>query len=239
MSAGPRIPLPRAVAAAEAICHKWGMVSSAYAIVGSVRRRRAEVGDIEIVGPLPSRAPPQVDLFGAPSKRARGSADVSADELYERMLPGMLLRNTCPTHGRDYLAVETVGFKPGFLECRLMVNLSGVLPGVAGTTPVPVQIFRYSACGGNRGWCELMRTGPREFGIGFLVRWKAAFGIPRGERASLDGWLIDSKKNRIEVRTEDDCFRLAGMKPVPPEERDEYAAGEAAGRYRDNLEAQR
>lgn len=240
MSTGPRIPLARAVAAAQAVMALWGMTAPSCQIVGSVRRRKPDVGDIEIIAPLPELEP--FDPFDPrPAEETRRITE-EEDDLYRRIRattesePDLFNPNPPPPKAR---ALE--GLRPGFLETTLEVMLTNILPAPTSVPPsstsasssegcpVKIQIFRYTPGDkGNRGWVELRTTGPREFGIDFLVGWKKRYGIVGDGKASIDGHLVDSYKRRVPVPTEDDCFRIVGRGPIPPEQRDEYAARAAA-----------
>ncbi|MCC6295423.1 MAG: hypothetical protein IT469_01810 [Pseudomonadales bacterium] len=225
MSAGPRIPLARALAAAQMAMRLWGMAAPACAIVGSVRRRRTEVGDIEIIAPLPEVMSRPVDPFAEPEPVTEDN-----DHLFARIAattrqePDLFNPSPPPP-----LARVVRGLEPGFLACSLELKLAHA-PAVA----IPVQIYRYTPA--NRGWCELMRTGPTDFGMDFLVRWKARFGIAGEGKGSIDGHLVDSHQVRVPTPTEDDCFRLCGMAFIPPEERDEHAASAGRRRAAENRE---
>lgn len=221
MSDGPRIPLARAVQAAAMVMQLWGMAAPSCAVVGSVRRRKADVGDLELIAPLPEAA---CAAAFDPFDPQAGKVEAGDDELYRRIFasadgqPDLFNPSKPPPIAR---AIE--GLKPGFRMCSLAVRLSG--GGVAPAVEIPVQVFRYTPGDkGNRGWCELMRTGPGEFGQQFLVDWKRSFGIQGDNRASKDGFLVDPHGVRIPTPTEEDCFRLCRRAFVPPEERDEHAA---------------
>lgn len=220
MSVGPRIPLARATAAAEVLFREWKMPVPACEVVGSVRRRKPDVGDLELLAPLP--APP------ADPKRD--------DALYEHILatcngqPQALFGEPRPQF------TEVVGgLKRGFLCASLKVQLRLGLADEEASV-VPVQIFRYTP--ENRGWQQLMRTGPREMGIWFLQEWKRVFGI-QGGPASIDGHLVDSWSKRVPVEDEQACFRLIRHEPIPPEQRDGFVAHLEAQRLRGEREALR
>ena len=53
MSTGPRLPLATADALAAQLMARWGMAAPACGVVGSVRRRKPDVGDLELIAPLP------------------------------------------------------------------------------------------------------------------------------------------------------------------------------------------
>lgn len=225
MSTGPRIPLARAVAAAQMAMQAWGMQSPACAIVGSVRRRRAEVGDLEITAPVPEVMLKALDPFADPEPVTEDNDPLFARIASTTRNEPTLFNPTPPAP----LARVVRGLEPGFLACSLELRLTH-----APSVTVPVQIYRYFPA--NRGWCQLMRTGPTEFGMDFLVRWKARFGIAGEGKASIDGHLVDSYRARVPTPAEEDCFRLCGLAFVPPEERDEFAANASKRRASENRE---
>lgn len=225
MSVGLRIPLGRADAVAAAIMRLWDMNAPACAVVGSVRRRKAEVGDIELIAPLPEVCTRPIDPLGPKPEKPTDATD----PLYARMLAttgadaGLFEPDPPPPVAR---AVE--GLKPGFLAASLEVNIAGIAgPADGAAMPIPVQVYRYTPGErGNRGWIELMRTGPREFGIWFLTQWKAAQECTGDRRGSIDGWLVDRYGVRVPTPSEDDCFRLIRRAFVPPEERQAFVEAE-------------
>lgn len=210
MSTGTRMPITLALAAAEVLAREWKMSTPACEVVGSARRGRLEVGDLEFLTPLPPD--PKRD-----------------DPLYEAILatcngqPQQLFGEQRPQFTE---VVE--GLKRGFLLASLRVQLR---LGAEGEAPaiVPVQIFRYTP--ENRGWQQIMRTGPREFGIWFLQEWKRQFGIQSGP-ASVDGHLVDSYLKRVPVADEHECFAKIRHEFIPPEQRDGFALARMDSRER-------
>ncbi len=198
MSTGTRVPLQTADHIVRALLKRWGLAAAVgVAAVGSVRRRRETVGDIELIAP--HCTPNRDGLYHAIAKTLR------SDSIFQSTVV-------------DPIGYSLTGFKPGFRECSLAIE-SPTNPDVH----ICVEIFRYdSGPDGNRGWTELMRTGPREFGMWFLGCWKKRFSIPPGEKASIDGYLVDAAKRRVRVETEDDCFRIAGLPRVEPHDRDAF-----------------
>lgn len=223
MSTGPRIPLARAEAVASTVMELWRMRAPACAVVGSVRRRKVDVGDIELIAPLPDCLCQELDPF----KPEPPPATAETDPLFSMIrstcgkAPDLFDPNPPPPVAR---AVE--GLKPGFLAASLEVNIAGAVVGAGGEAlPVNVQVFRYTPGDrGSRGWCELMRTGPQDFGIWFLMQWKERMQIRAGGRGSIEGWLVDPHGKRVPTPDEEACFRLIQRPFVPPEEREEFAA---------------
>jgi DNA polymerase/3'-5' exonuclease PolX len=202
VSAGPRISLEQALAASAILGQAWGFGEDCH-LVGSVRRRRATVGDLEFLAPARPGLP--------------GTRDPLCERIQETMEAESVFNVTqAATVGR-----ALKGLRPGFLAANLVVN---VLPGIA----LPVQIYRYTP--DNLGWMLIERTGPREFGMWFLGKWKARFGIPFGDagRASIDGHLVDKTGQVVKVATEAEAFDLAAISSIAPEKRDEFAERLAA-----------
>ena len=206
MSTGPRIPLADAQKLAAWLFNRWGLDAKVCFTVGSVRRQRETVGDLEIIAPLrPKQDDPEYDRIAA-------SMDGYARQ-------SMFDAPAGPTIGR---AIR--GLSPGFNAACLEIdtNRAGAFP---------VQVYRYTPA--NFGWIMLMRTGPRDFGEWFLGRWKDSHGISRGDprfRGSIDGHLVDASCKVVPVRTEEEAFARIGVKFVPPERRSAYIEHIKAGR---------
>lgn len=201
MSAGPRIPLEQACALAKELGARWKLPHLSRLgpiwVVGSVRRERPTVGDLEFLAP---HEPKENDTL----------YDAIASTL---CMPG----EAASIFGAppDHIGKPVEGFKRGFLAASFEISMQDQV--------VPVQVFRYTPA--NRGWQLLMRTGPSEFGIAFLGKWKEAFGIPKGSetaKASVDGHLVDKYGNVVPVDSEEDCFAKAGMRYVPPQQREAW-----------------
>lgn len=211
MSAGTRITLAQAKDAAAFLMGVWKMDPADCMVVGSVRRGKADVGDLELVAPCP--------------------VDPGRDELYrliksmvESETPDMFAPQADVTHGR-----ALKGLKPGFLACSLEMRITHPETGVYS---LPVQIFRYSHDRSNRGWCEVCRTGPREFGKAFLARWHRQHQIPHDKQASMDGFLVDGYGERVKVPTERIAFELCGLSYIEPEKREAMVTERVQGGVR-------
>lgn len=224
MSDGPRMSLLQADRFAEAFLRRIGFASTAAAeqagveIVGSVRRRRPDVGDVDFIAPLPRVAggakieAHDDQLFGAINAIVDNPAVDERNSLFVAMPK---------TEGA--IATALKGLSPGFRACELQVV------AVNWQLVVKVNLYRYDAA--NYGWVKLYRTGPQEIGPWFLGRWKKAYGIPTGDerrQASKDGYLIDADCNIVPVASEQEAFRLIGSNYVPPEER--YRIAESMAR---------
>ena len=201
MSTGSRIPLARAIKASKLVSERLGLDKLGAVVVGSVRRMRQDVGDLDLLAPA------------SPKK---------SDPVYDAIMP------FCDNVAQPMFAADSPkfiraveGFKPGFLACKLLCNLR--IFEHEDSTPVPLNVFRHTP--ENAGWAMLMRTGPDEFGKWFLYRWKLAYGIPEDHPASRDGHLIDANGVIVPVATEAECFKLARVDEIAPSWRDNYIAG--------------
>lgn len=193
MSEGARIPLGVAQRAAAALMGLWDMAEPACMVVGSVRRGRETVGDLEFIAPH------------APRGGAGGLFDpVAPDALFDAIDRTVMKGN----------AIAVRGLKPHFLAAALTVRMKAP----DGRLVIPVQVFRYTPA--NRGWVEIMRTGPDEFGRLFLHEWKQKWG---GSKGSVDGHLVDGAGKPVKVESEAEAFKLCGLPAVEPRDRARYA----------------
>lgn len=212
-----RIPHERAMAAARLLMEALEIREAQ--IVGSLRRLVSAVGDIEIVVPMP-----EVGAFDALFERIKERFDmpglkphpVPRQELEDKMLFGdcpsgtMVKPAAPPSLLLPTLGKVIKGAKPGFRYCQVCLQLSGEPRAV-----VNVDIFRYDQGDqGNRGWIELIRTGPADFGKQACIRWKQISG-----GFSKDGYPHNRQGFRIPVPTEQAAFDLLGWDWVPPERR--------------------
>lgn len=196
MSTGPRIPLDDADRAVAWIFTRWALSPTQCHVVGSVRRRKEYVGDVELI------APPR-------DKHHDPEHDAIARTM-EGYVPATLLDAGEPEKaiGRAVKGLKA-GFKAASIELRRRDG-----------SYLPVQIYRYTP--DNKGWIMLMRTGPGDFGEWFLGRWKDRWAIPRGDArhvASKDGHLVDAQGQVVSVPHEEAAFEKCGIKYVPAERR--------------------
>ena len=225
VSDGPRISLAQAEAFVLALFQRrlgFASLEDAAAhgveVVGSIRRRRPDIGDIEIIAPLPRAANPEC-------------VQSTEDRLFRELNlcvsnpwvdgSGSLFAAKPDTSRAFGTAVR--GLKPGFKACNLRLAAYGIEIGL--------DVFRYDPL--NAGWVKLCRTGPSEFGQWFLGRWKERQGIPVGDfkrQASKDGYLIDADCNIVRVASEEEAFRLIGANFVQPDRRDAMVEAIAARR---------
>lgn len=197
MSTGARLPLAAADRLCQHLAEFWGLDPDLDVWVGSVRRRRDFVGDLELV----CRHEPAAsdDLF---ARLARSIELPPDDSLFA-------------VQAENPIGRAIKGLRPGFLAAYLEITAWKKIQ-------VPVQIFRYTAA--NAGWITLMRTGPAEFGQWFLHRWKVTHGIAPTAKASIDGHLVDRAGRVIPVATEAEAFEKCDLKFVRPEQRETVAA---------------
>jgi hypothetical protein len=215
MSEGTRIPLADADKAAAFLFERWGLDPATCMVVGSVRRRRESVGDLELVAPAWDRRGSDT-LFEQINQSMEVQVTVERQQ-WDLFSTGdtteMIVRTSHPPIGH-----VIQGLKPGFLHARVALKRrsSGLF--------IPCEVYRYTP--ENRGWSILMRTGPVDFGRAFLTYWKTRFGIPMGEdgKASIDGHLVDASGAVVPVPTEEIAFQKCGLTWKPPAERDEFAA---------------
>lgn len=191
MSDGPGIPLKTADAAAKFLGDTWNLpIGSLW--VGSLRRRKPVVGDLDLISPLPRDGEPD-RLF------------LAIDETLEK--DGDMFQQAVKPLGRAESG-HHVGFKFAKYVLRMRSGQD-----------IKVNVWRFTPQ--NAGWMALYRTGPREFGIGFLVEWKRVFQIPSGKQALVEDHLRDPHGIIVPVETEADAFAKVGMKFIPPEQRGE------------------
>lgn len=191
-------------------------------LVGSARRKRETVNDLEFVSPWP-------EIFEGMSPKA--AAEIARQDLLFMTINRDVENPWKPeagglfaaaAHPEDqfttgHLARAVKGLKPGFRQLSLEIR--------CWNRWVPLQIFRAERDG--FGWLLLDRTGPREFGMWFLGQWKKAFNIPFGDSekhpASKDGLLRDHQGGVVPCDNEGHLFAKIGAAFVPAEERDAFA----------------
>lgn len=201
MSTGVRISLQTALGIAAKLFKVWGLDENSSFVVGSVRRGKPDVGDIEIL------VPPAVTL--------------RRDDLYERISnslkqpKGALFASDAPTAINGF---ADRGLKQGFKSADIIL-VGG--EGEDQDAQLKVQLIRYDSM--NLGWKMIMHTGPRDFGMYFLSMWKREYGIVDGQ-ASIDGYLVDKYSKVVPVASETEAFMKAGIGFVMPNMREQAAA---------------
>ena len=191
--------LAQAIRAAEFFVHALRL-EGGYTVCGSIRRKKEVCNDIDLVVPLPD---------------PRSVGDPHRDQVYMAIEDAF---TRADQGGRllwwqsDLLGRQVKGVRPGFKYCELVGSFEGV--------QVPIQIHRYVPGPlGNRGWIELMRTGPADFGPVFLGQWAKFNELPSGQQTSRDGYLLNREGDAVPTPTEDRCFAFAGLMSIPPEKR--------------------
>jgi len=233
MSTGPRIRLGDARRLCQDLWNIWGLDDTAV-VVGSVRRGLPEVGDIELIVPVQEvrqRGDDQIDyLFN----RINGSmsnpwVDPKAKERSMFDPPEPVTERVIEPEPDQIIGEAIRGLKPSFLSASLLLRPLGL--------EVPCQLYRYTPQ--NRGWIELMRTGPADFGRLFLIAWKRRWNIPHEQQASIDGHLVDREGKAVHVPDERAAFDLCGMEFILPEARDSWVLEQVRLAARERREVMR
>jgi hypothetical protein len=183
-----------------------------------VRREAAEVGDLEFIAPMPAHDDPLHDALQRhfwPAKPAKG-AKAQQHNLFAPVV------ERGEQHG-----VAVMGLRPGFRMCSLVLHIQRPTE-----LKLAVQIFRYDAGPeGNRGWIEMIRTGPSDVSHALVTRWQQVRGRP-AEPGSVDGYPIDRAGNRIATPSEEAVWELLELTPLAPTRRTLVAIREADAAWR-------
>ncbi|MDX2147592.1 MAG: hypothetical protein SFZ23_08730 [Planctomycetota bacterium] len=216
------VELLRARSVAQTLMHGWGMLAPHCAIVGSIRRESPLVHDIDLIAPLPSDPEATDWLYEAIAHDSEPAAEPEPKPRQDGM--GLFAATVAPAEpqpkslGKRCRVVR--GVRKGFLACTVEVR---VRMGPGSHEPfgtLQLQVFRYvPGLHGNRGWVELMRTGPAEFGRDFLVLYRETQRIPNGQPASRDAFLLDSSGQSVPTPDEQACFNLIGRPFIEPKNR--------------------
>lgn len=237
MSQGPRIKLGDARRLCQDLWNIWGLDDKAV-VVGSVRRGLPEVGDIEIVVPaqVPALKVTQAGNEHIDFLFIRINGSMSNPWTHPKAKERSMFDPPEPVTERviepepDQIIGEAVrGLKPGFLSASLLLRPLGL--------EVPCQLYRYTPK--NRGWIELMRTGPADFGRLFLIAWKRRWNIPHEQQASIDGHLVNRDGEIVHVPDEHAAFSLCGMEFILPESRDSWVLEQVRLAARERREVMR
>jgi DNA polymerase/3'-5' exonuclease PolX len=188
-----RVPLALAEAVAAEARARLAPACERLEVAGSIRRRRPDVGDVELVA-VPRVTPGRRDLFGD----ATGEAD-ELHALAERLLHEGVLAHRPDKNGR-----------PAFGTKLKRV----VFRGRAGE--LPLDLF---AVTGAAQWGVIftIRTGPGAFSTRLVTQRRYGGGMPEGHRVR-DGALWDGER-LVETPEEADLFRALGLPWLPPERR--------------------
>lgn len=210
MSAGPKIPAERAIKAVHYLLELLGARLDpdrsddpmTLALVGSIRRDAPMVSDIDLISPWvngdhdPLHAG-LVRLFGDPARAEKSPLFAAADDTLR-------------------LGIYLNGLYRNFKRAAVLVKLKG--PPYC---EIKVEFHRYTpGPQGNRGWIEMIRTGPAEWGRMCCIRWKHK--TPNG--TSENGFLVDGEGEVHPTPDEASVFRLLGLQYIPPAARTEVLA---------------
>lgn len=171
-------------------------------LVGSIRRRAFSVKDIDVLCAMPrGDSDPLYEAIcrhfiqaPAPYKQGGSLFDAPASAL-EGPILGKVVR----------------GCKRQFRNCCVEINPVGV------SGPVKIEFWRYDAGPhGNRGWIELIRTGPWEFAKAAVSRWNRVSGGVAGDPHVGYPCL---RGERVPVPDEATAFKLLDWPYIEPENR--------------------
>lgn len=219
MSTGTRIPYADAVRVAQGFCNALGLVALtesnptdplAFAVVGSLRRECADVGDIELMLPWPSPGDPLHDRLARHFWLDEEPQQVNRTTQRALWGPGDETATLAgPPRGQRW-GRPVKGFKPGFRYAQLVMTPASIKVAVS------IDLWRFDAGPeGNRGWIELIRTGPGEFGQACLARWKKVSNGGYSDK----GYPRYQDGHPIAVPTEEAAFKLLYMEYIEPRDR--------------------
>jgi hypothetical protein len=179
-------------------------------VVGSIRRGKTDVGDIDLIAPLPPSTADGDTLYRRVAECFQTKADPQPGE------PALFVPRFTP-FGR-----VVSGHNPMFREINLEVWVKPTtddalrrLAGHDGLVRIPASIARYTP--DNRGWLEILRTGSAEFGEAVLQCWKWTCGtLGTNKPGSVNNQLVDSLGVPRRTPTEFHVFQLIGCVWVPP-----------------------
>ena len=157
-------------------------------IAGSIRRERPMVGDIELL--CISKVTSSADSFPG-----MGTNYFALDETFDTMVKnGTVLEKRL-----NKLGQPTYGW-----QNKLMVHV-----------PSGIPVDAFSASEENWGMSQLVRTGPREFNVRVMARFREL-----GMKGHAYGGVTDQEGNEIACPDEETVFRLLGWDWISPEERE-------------------
>lgn len=198
-AAGPRIPLAQAQEAAAYLARLWKLGDARDCVVGSVRRQKPTVGDLEFIAPLPED-PREDPVF----RTIAGTVDRPQEEQPR-------LFGAPPPLAGTPIGTALMGLKPGFKMCRLQIR------GRSGNE-MQVEINRYTpGPKGNRGWVQLVKTGPEDFGKAVLTHWKVLNRIGPEHDGSRDFFLLSADGAQVPTANELQVLHACRLLWVAPE----------------------
>ena len=187
MTTKQRHDLQYARVVAEDLVRLLGPYCTRIEIAGSMRRQRPDVGDIELL--CISKVTSVADLFGDIATNC-----YMLDEALETIVEdATVLQKRLDKRGRATFGEQN----------KLMVHVP---------SGIPVDVF--SASEENWGMSQLVRTGPSDFNVRVMARFKAL-----GMKGHAYGGVTDPEGNEIACPDEETVFRLLGWPLMPPEER--------------------
>ena len=157
------------------------------AVAGSIRRKRPQVKDIELL--CASKVTSAADLFG----RAVTSWRFLDKKLDALVADGSVLKKRADKSGRYSYGEHN----------KLLVHVP---------SGIPVDLFSSSTK--NWGMSLVVRTGPKEFNVRMMSRFRE-LGMP----GHAYGGVTDQGGAEIECPDEETVFRLLGWPGMPPERR--------------------
>lgn len=194
MSQGHKTPLPRALAVAEEIQRALADVCERIEIAGSIRRRKHEVGDIEIVFIPRMIALPTDDFFAPPQLRS-----AMEDRLDAMIGAGVLAKRTnalgCPVWGRSIKLARHIA--------------SGIGVDLFATTPE--SWHNYMVC----------RTGPMESNKRIATRAQERGWKWHPTETGFERMTGPDAGRIVAMHSEREVFEFVGLEYKTPEARNE------------------
>ena len=195
MSTGEKIPLKKADQVADQVLAM--LQGHGLSVVGSVRRRRPLVGDIEFIAP-----------FG-----------FCGDELHDAIMLQLDTSEPSIFNTSEFRAFRLIKGMAKRKEWRMAVLAAN--PEVFGVATT-VTIYRYDR--GSRGLIEILRTGPERFCDQVFDEWRKIRDEMRRFESTFpimrDDCLVDMYGKPMNIATERGVFELIRCSYIPPENRD-------------------
>jgi DNA polymerase/3'-5' exonuclease PolX len=196
-----RVPLAQAAAIAAEARARLAPACRRIEVAGSIRRRRAEVADVELVA-VPETLSRGNDLLGDPLP-----GEISLlDDLCRRLLGEGVLEHRRDKNGRPAFGAK---FK------RLVYH------GPAGTLPLDLFVVTPPA---QWGAVFAIRTGPGDFSKRLVTSrlQYPGYGLMPGGMREHEGSLWDGGRP-VPTPEEEDFFAALGLVRLPPEQRTDDA----------------
>ncbi len=188
--------------------------------VGSYRRGLPTVGDIELIAPMPKEGDPLHDRLAAhfydPTAKPETTRTTQL-ALFGGAPAEEIAALAGPPRGERF-GNPGPGLRPrfGYAQVELFLKLPQPNPPY-----IKLDWFRFDAGpNGNRGWVQLIRTGPWDFSRDCCARWKR---ITNGGYSTsgddLGGCLYRAGGTRVPVPDEATAFELLELPYIEPRER--------------------